>query len=54
MTVLDAIKLFKHEMVNEITHSVSDDILQDTLFRALDNVETIIIQTYDAERNLKK
>lgn len=50
MKVLDAIELFKHEMINEIYHHVSDSVLQDTLVDAVKNVETTVIETYNAEK----
>ncbi len=49
MKTLDAIQLFKNEMINEILHNVSDTVLQDTLLDAVKNVETTVIETYNAE-----
>ena len=53
MTVPDAIELFKNEMNNEIFHSSADSSLQDSLLKAVDDVATIVMQTYEAEKKQK-
>ena len=53
MTVLEATKLFKDEMTNEIFHYVSDDALQDSLLDALNSVYKTVIHTYEAETKSK-
>lgn len=50
MNVLEAIELFKHEIINEIYHNVSDSVLQDTLVDAVKSVETTVINTYNGEK----
>ncbi|NNJ32658.1 hypothetical protein [Lacrimispora defluvii] len=54
MTVIDAIKLFRHEMINEIYHSSGDDALKDSLVEAVNDVADTVTTTYEAEEKLKK
>ncbi len=51
MTALEAIELFAREMKNEITHSTATGVLEDSLFKAVDEVESVLIQTYEARKN---
>lgn len=50
MTVEEAISLFKHEMINEIYHNVTDSVLQDTLVNAVEDVSVTVSDTYEAEK----
>jgi hypothetical protein len=53
MTVIDAIKLFKHEMINEIYHSSGNEALKDPLVEAVKYVADTVTTTYEAEEKLK-
>lgn len=53
MTVPESIELFRNEMVNEIFHSVTDSILQDSLLKAVDDVAATVTETYEAEKKQK-
>ena len=54
MTVIDAIRLFKHEMINEIYQSLGDEVLKDSLVHAVENVAETVTTTYEAEKKLNK
>lgn len=53
MTVKQAIERFENEMINEIFHSTSDDVLQDTLCDAVHNVAKLVNETFEAEKKNK-
>lgn len=54
MTVTEAIKLFQHEMINEIYHSTADDLSKDSLVDAVNEVASTVMDTYEAEKKLKR
>lgn len=53
MTVLEAIELFSHEMINEIYHSSADEISKDSLVESVKNVAETVTATYEAEKKAK-
>lgn len=53
MNVLESIKLFKAEMLNEIFHLQLEPHTEDSLVEAVKNVEQLVIETYEAEQNKK-
>ena len=53
MTTLEAIELFAHEMKNEIVHSSATGILEDSLFKAVDDVQELVTTTFYAEEKQK-
>lgn len=53
MTVLEAISLFKHEMINEILNANMDSTLKDMLLESVDSVANTVTQTFYAEKKTK-
>lgn len=53
MSVTEAIELFAHEMKNEIIHSSATGILEDSLFKAVDDVQEIVVKAFYAKGKRK-
>lgn len=53
MTVLEAIELFSHEMINEIYHSSADEISKDSLVNSVKSVAETVTATYKSEKMRK-
>lgn len=54
MDVREAVSKFKNGILNEIFHSSADSELQDSLVKAVNEVEKTVIEIYEAEQKSKK